>query len=106
MKNNLPQLLLAFFFFLIASNADAQNIGINNPAPDASAVLDISSTDKGLLVPRVALSATNLTAPVTAPATGLMVFNTVIAGVFPTMLLRLLFLEWDKLASFRYRQFE
>lgn len=83
MKNNLPQLLLAFFLFLIASNADAQNIGINNPAPDASAVLDISSTDKGLLVPRVALSATNLTAPVTAPATGLMVFNTVIAGVFP-----------------------
>lgn len=83
MKNNLPQLLLAILLFLIASNADAQNIGINNPAPDASAVLDISSTDKGLLVPRVALSATNLTAPVTAPATGLMVFNTATAGTLP-----------------------
>jgi hypothetical protein len=83
MKSNLPHLLLSFLLFLITSTVGAQNIGINNPAPDASAVLDISSTDKGLLVPRVALSATNLTTPVTAPATGLMVFNTATAGVLP-----------------------
>ena len=83
MKSNLPHLLLSFLLFLITSTVGAQNIGINNPAPDASAVLDISSTNKGLLVPRVALSATNLTTPVTAPATGLMVFNTATAGVLP-----------------------
>ncbi len=83
MKSNLLHLLLSITLFLITSTVDAQNIGINNPAPDASAVLDISSTDKGLLVPRVALSATNLTTPVTAPATGLMVFNTATAGVLP-----------------------
>lgn len=83
MKSHLPQLLLSLILFLITSTVDAQNIGINNPAPDASAVLDISSADKGLLVPRVALSATNLTTPVTAPATGLMVFNTATTGVFP-----------------------
>lgn len=31
----------------------AQNIGINNPAPNANAILDIKSGNKGLLIPRM-----------------------------------------------------
>ncbi len=72
------------FFFVItsATNAIAQNIGINETgtAPDGSAILDVKSNDKGLLIPRIALSATNVSTPVSAPATSLMVYNTATAG--------------------------
>ena len=51
--------------------------------PDPSAKLDITSTNKGFLPPRVALTATNAASPVTNPANGLMVFNTVTAGTNP-----------------------
>jgi hypothetical protein len=56
----------------------AQNVGINNSGavPVASAMLDIVSSDKGLLVPRVALSDITVAAPVTAPALSLIVYNT------------------------------
>jgi hypothetical protein len=69
----------------IAGQALCQNIGINSTgaSPDASAMLDVSSTSKGVLIPRVALSATNLSAPVSQPATSLMVYNTATAGTVP-----------------------
>jgi len=63
----------------------AQNVGINATglAPAVSAGLDVSFTNKGLLIPQVALTATNLVGPITAPATSLMVYNTATAGVSP-----------------------
>lgn len=60
-----------------------QGIGVNNPTPHASALLDLTDPIRGLLVPRVALTATNVANPITAPATSLMVYNTVTAGAFP-----------------------
>ena len=51
--------------------ARAQNVGIGTTAPDASAALDIVSTTKGALLPRVAS-----TGSVSSPATGLIVFQT------------------------------
>jgi hypothetical protein len=59
-----------------------QNIGINTSGanPDNAAMLDIVSTNKGLLIPRVALSATNSNAPITSPVTSLLVYNTVTAS--------------------------
>lgn len=63
----------------------SQNIGINSDGatPAASAMLDVVSTDKGLLLPRVALTATNSAGPVTSPATSLLVYNTATAGTSP-----------------------
>ncbi len=78
-----------FFLLLIAlgfyQNALSQNIGINSTGatPAASAMLDITATDKGLLIPRVALTATNAAGPVTSPATSLLVYNTATAGTSP-----------------------
>jgi hypothetical protein len=65
--------------------AIAQNVGINSTgaAPDASAILDVASTSKGLLIPRVALTATNAAGPVTSPLTSLLVYNTATAGTSP-----------------------
>ena len=65
--------------------------GIGTTAPNASAKLDISSTNKGFLPPRVALTALNVFAPVTglsgstalATAEGLLVYNTATAGTIP-----------------------
>ena len=62
-------------------------VGLPAGAPAASSILDASNTGgataKGFLAPQVALTATNAAAPVTAPATGLWVYNTATAGVAP-----------------------
>jgi hypothetical protein len=51
----------------------AQNVGINadGSTPDASAMLDVKSTSKGFLAPRV-----SSTGDITSPATGLLVYQT------------------------------
>ncbi|MCX7650741.1 MAG: hypothetical protein N2050_09350 [Flavobacteriales bacterium] len=56
----------------------AQGVGVNTDgsAPDGSAILDVKASDKGLLVPRVSLTAVTSASPITAPASGLLVFNT------------------------------
>jgi hypothetical protein len=66
----------------ISSISFCQSVAINstgNPA-DASAMLDVATTTKGLLVPRVALTAANSAAPVTTPATSLLIYNTATSG--------------------------
>lgn len=55
-----------------------QNIGINENgvAPNASALLDINSADKGLLVPRINIPNLSNANPVASPETSLLVWNT------------------------------
>ena len=76
-------------FILIAGISVFAQLGINtdNSQPDASAMLDVKSTSKGLLPPRVALTAINSALPVTAPAAGLLVYNTAVAGTSPNNVL-------------------
>lgn len=65
--------------FLTTPTLTAQNIGINanGAAPDAGAMLDISSTTKGLLIPRVNITNLNNIAPITGSATvSMLVYNT------------------------------
>lgn len=45
--------VLSVFFLLLTLGVFSQNVGINNPAPDAKALLDLTSTTKGLLIPRM-----------------------------------------------------
>ncbi|MFZ4057740.1 MAG: hypothetical protein ACOYKE_06350 [Ferruginibacter sp.] len=79
MKKMLLSLIGSFFLML----SIAQNVGIGTNTPNASASLDISATDKGLLPPRVALASLTDVATIASPATGLLVFNTATAGVAP-----------------------
>src|SRR5687767_4122282 len=61
----------------------SQNVAINTTGAvaNASAMLDIESTTKGLLIPRVALTATNNNAPIGATVTtSLLVYNTATAS--------------------------
>jgi hypothetical protein len=70
---------------LASSSLFSQNVGIGTATPSSSAKLEISSANSGLLIPRVALTATNAAGPVTAPATSLLVYNTATAGVSPNI---------------------
>jgi Chaperone of endosialidase len=65
------QLLLLFLFSITI--CFSQNIGIGTTTPNASAMLDVQSTSKGLLMPRMTLAQRNLIA---SPATGLLVYQT------------------------------
>lgn len=65
------QLLLAAL--LLPAFAMAQGgVGINNPTPDASALLDLTSTNRGFLLPRMTTAQRNL---IPTPATSLLIFN-------------------------------
>ena len=63
---------LIFLSVLLSGNVFAQ-VGVNTSTPNSSSLLDIQSTTKGLLVPR--LTNTQMNA-VTSPATGLTIYNT------------------------------
>jgi len=57
------------------------NVGIGTSSPDATSILDLTSSSKGLLAPRVALTAKSGTStPIVSPTTGLIVYNTASAG--------------------------
>ena len=65
-------ILFTTIFLSVCGTANAQ-YGLGTPTPDASAILDLSSTSKGLLMPR--MTTVQQTALVN-PAIGLTVFNT------------------------------
>lgn len=67
-------ILILIFGLLAIIKMNAQNIGINTTGtvPDKSAMLDVSSTDKGILVPR--MNAAQRLA-IVAPAEGLLVYQ-------------------------------
>ena len=64
--------MLSFFAFM---HVNAQT-GIGTSTPDASAKLDVSSTNKGFLPPRVTLTGISDNSTIASPATGLLVYNT------------------------------
>lgn len=69
-------MLLAFA--LTINLCDAQNVGIGTTTPNSSAILDLSSTSKGLLVPRMTASQRLAITPVN----GLLVFDTDSVSLF------------------------
>ena len=72
--------LLCLSFFTKAQT------GIGTTSPNASAKLDVSSSTLGFLPPRVALTASNVFAPITgtsSAAAGLLIYNTATAGTAP-----------------------
>ncbi len=73
-----------FVVGLTFAGLHAQSVGIGTATPHPSARLHISDNARGLLIPNVALTATNVAAPVTSPATSLLVYNTNTAGTGAT----------------------
>lgn len=71
-SKTLVALLVINYFFLIKMNAQVA-INYDGADPDASAMLDIKSTNKGILIPRMTTTQQN---NISSPAEGLLVYNT------------------------------
>ncbi len=73
--------LIIFFGEIII----AQNVGISETpiTPDASSILEVQSTDKGVLLPRVALTGSTDNTSITAPVNSLLIYNTASSGTSP-----------------------
>lgn len=81
LKKNLVPYSLSCLLLILTLRTElvfGQNVGINTTgaAPHASAMLDVDANNRGLLIPRVSLTDVTVAAPVTSPATGLLVYNT------------------------------
>ncbi|TBH75290.1 hypothetical protein EWU20_01570 [Aquirufa antheringensis] len=79
-KKYLLLLLICLSFSTLAQT------GIGTTNPNASAKLEIAATDKGFLPPRIALTASNVFAPIagtSSAAAGLLIYNTATAGTAP-----------------------
>ena len=63
--------------FLLVPFISVAQVGIGTVIPDASSLLEISSTNSGLLIPRVSLTNVTSQTPIAStPATSLLVWNT------------------------------
>ncbi|MCK4663467.1 MAG: tail fiber domain-containing protein [Bacteroidales bacterium] len=85
-KINLKSLMIIVFLLGFSINLISQNIAITDDdgySPNTSAMLDVKSTTKGMLVPRVALVTTVDPIGGTKPD-GLLVWNTSTSGTYDT----------------------
>jgi hypothetical protein len=71
----MKQIFLILTIILLSGTTIAQ-VGVNTANPDTSAVLDISSNDKGVLFPRMDLGDLTVADPVVNPVESLLVWNT------------------------------
>jgi hypothetical protein len=72
------QFILIIFLLIASAKFTLSQVAVNNTgaSPDGSAMLDVNSESKGILIPRVTLnSVTDNLTPVNIPANGLLVFN-------------------------------
>jgi hypothetical protein len=67
---------------VISISTYAQNVGVGTAAPAAK--LDVTSSNSGILIPRVVLTSTATAAPVSSPITSMMVYNSNTAGAGAT----------------------
>jgi hypothetical protein len=81
MKNLKLIIILSLLLNTVISKAQ---VGIGTTTPNSSAKLDITSTNKGFLPPRVTLTGTTDVTTIASPATGLFVYNTATAGTSPS----------------------
>jgi len=77
-KKLLPKALLLSYFIFNSINLSAQ-VGIGTTAPADGSILDVESTDKGILIPRVNLTNLNAQSPITGDlvdSESLLIYNT------------------------------
>ncbi|AZA82873.1 hypothetical protein C1637_17995 [Chryseobacterium lactis] len=75
---------LSILLLAIVGNAYlSAQVGINTQTPDKSAVLDINSSNKGVIFPKIALTSSTDATTILSPATGLLIYNTGSGGLSP-----------------------
>lgn len=93
-----------YFFIIILvilfNIAESQNVSISDDAtytPASSSMLDVKSTNKGILIPRIVLNNRALAAPVTSPVEGLLIYND--GGTEPEGFWYWTGTQWKRIAS-------
>jgi hypothetical protein len=79
MKTFYLKIVIILITLIISVSGFAQNAGISATGivpPNASAGLDVNFSDKGILIPRVALTSTTSNLPLEASVAGMLVYNT------------------------------
>ena len=96
-------LLPGFVLHCLISYAQSVIISVDASLPDASAMLEVKSTSKGLLIPRIALTGTNDVVTISSPAVSLILYNTATAGGGSTAVTPGFYYwngtAWDRLAN-------
>ena len=81
MAPNITHYISVFSMLICFSFLSHSQVGINTDNPAPGALLDMNASDKGFLMTRVALVATDNQTPITpSPTTGLLVYNTATSG--------------------------
>jgi len=75
----LKTVIVGALMTLLSHNNYAQ-VGIGTTTPNADAELDITSTTRGVLLPRILLTNTTSPAPLSTDVAGMLVYNTATAG--------------------------
>lgn len=74
---NYPIVGAVFLVFLLCNSLFIHaQVGINTTAPNLNSALDVTSDKKGFLPPRLTLSSTVLSSPLSAHVAGMVVYNT------------------------------
>lgn len=79
MKTVITLLIAILIFAGYSLNAQVA-VTTDGSSADGSAMLDVKSSDKGMLIPRVALTGTSDITTISSPVESLMVYNTATAG--------------------------
>jgi hypothetical protein len=66
--------------FVVLANALFGQVGIGTTSPNANSLLELTSSNKGLLLPRVALTLTTSFSPLSSHVEGMLVYNTATTG--------------------------
>ncbi|GEN74427.1 hypothetical protein [Chryseobacterium hagamense] len=85
-------LLLNFNFLLC-------QVGIGTTTPDPSSILDIKSTNKGVLLPGIAITSLTDHLTIASPANGLIIWNNGLGGIADTGLYYWNNQKWNKISS-------
>ncbi len=77
MRQFLSLILMLFLFIFTGS---AQNFGIGTNSPKASSILDVTASNKGVILPRISLTSATDIATISLPDTSLLIYNSATAG--------------------------
>lgn len=90
-------------FSLIVNYVSIAQVGIGTNTPHTSAALEILTSNKGFLAPRIALLSNTDVVTISSPATGLMIYNTASSGTIPNVVVPGYYyyngLKWERLVT-------
>ncbi|SHE42427.1 hypothetical protein [Chryseobacterium takakiae] len=99
MKKNKYSKVIAVFILLFKFSYSFTQVGIGTTTPANSSILDITSGNKGILIPRITLLSTTDVTTISSPAEGLLIWNNGLGGVSPSGFYFWSNSKWNQIAT-------